>query len=329
MTHRLIGRISLALLLIATMMVSCGQKQEEDTKAKTDAAAQTQSTTTTTPAVKPVTPSSFVGVEKQLMDTLLALWEVKGNLTSVDQAAKMLGVVVTDSVRAEILKQFEANLAVSERLKRYHGYTFVLTNQEKLISQYIMNSEKKNSEFPTLKQIATDLKLSATDASERLKFLAKIGLLYDLGGPNQDNKLGFSYGGAATDFAYDMGLRFHQFIVDNQLPFNVGCAKEALYIVASQYPTSNIRYNTVDPVSLAPIEVSFASAQITAISPDSACFLEGGTCGTNDLFASRENATTFTKTQPQLARQAPPIHDYRERLAQVVEELKQSSTGGK
>lgn len=337
MTHKLIGTTALMIMLIIPLMISCGQKQEQQQseadqrnevkQGETKGAPATQDQKSTI-AIPETAPLGFADVEKRLTDTLLALWSANGNVTSVDQAAKMLGIEVTDSMRAELLTKLGGNLAMSKRLTHYRAYTFILTNQEKLIAQYITIQEKKDSEFPTLKRIASDLKVSESEVSKRLKFLAYVGYLYPLGGVDEYNKLGYSYGTKAADFAFDMGLRFHQFSVDNQVPFNVGCAKEAYYVVASQYPRNKIRYDTVDPLTLTPIEVVFKDEQIVSISPDSACFLEGGSCGANNLFASRANATAWAKTMPQLARQAPPIYDIKERFDKVIEDLKQTPTGG-
>ena len=341
MIQRLIGAITLAVFLTIPLMISCAQKQGQQEN-KSGQVAQTnqvnQGAAKSTPGLPiridtttiPQTSAlGFVDVEKRVTDTLLAVWQFNGIMTSVDQAGKILGLAVTDSMRAELLKKFENNLSMSKRLNHYRPYTFILNNQEKLIGQYIMIHEKKDQEFPELKRIATDLKIPEAKVSERLKFLASIGFLYPLGGVDEYNKLGYSYGGNASDFTFDMGLRFHQFTVDNQPPFNVGCAKEAFFVVAAEYPNNQIRYDTVDPLTLAPIEVVFKDKQVVSVSPDSACFLEGGSCGTNNLFASREDATAWAKAQPQIGHQAPPISGIAETLQSVISELNNSATGGK
>jgi hypothetical protein len=168
MRPKLIIQITLAMLMAFPLLLSCGQKQAADQSSTT----QNRQTATTSDKVQPTAAQDqkatanepptvgFAGVEKRLIDTLLVMWGAKGHMTSIDQAAKMLGVTVNDSVRADMLKELNDNLTMSEKLISYRPATFVLTNREKLIAQYIISSEKKNSEFPAIKQIAADLKIA-------------------------------------------------------------------------------------------------------------------------------------------------------------------------
>jgi hypothetical protein len=339
MRLKLIVQVTLAILLAFPLLLSGGQKQP-GTQSSTAGGGQQATATPGSPpqpteqAPKIATTGSaaaaFTGVEKRLIDTLLVMWGVKGHLTSIEQAAKMLGVTVSDSVRADMLKKLGDNLTISEKLSRYRPATFVLTNREKLIAQYIINSEKTNSEFPTLKQIATDLKIAEPELKSRLKFLAGVGLLYNLGQSDATNKLGYSLGGNLSDFTFDMGLRYHVFYVDNKLPFNVGCAKEALYLISTEFAKNKVRYETTDPLTLAPVVVVFNQGQVDSIVPAEAKFVEGGSCGLNNLFVSQLNGEKWTKALPRLAQQQiPPPYDIREHLAQIAEQSKQQSGGGK
>ena len=343
MRPKLIAQVTFVLLIVFPLMLSCGQKQADSQNAVAKDQTQTAATSQTPPpaanqrpttepqAATPATaPVGFTGVEKQLLDTLLAMWQKKGHLTSVEQAAKMLRVSISDSLRGDMLTKMEKDLSISEKLSRYRSWTFVLTNQEKLIAQYIVNSEKKNSEFPALKQIATDLKLTEAEIKSRLKFFATLGILFDLGKPDETNKLGYSFGANLGSAVYDMGLRFHVFSVDDGAPFNVGCAKEALFLIGTEFTNNKVRYETVDPVTLAPIQVVFDKGQVVSITPPEAKFVEGGSCGANNLFVSQTVADGWVKTQPRLMQpQTAPIYDIRERLAQVIEQAKQQQSGRK
>lgn len=279
------------------MMVSCGQKEE---------AAQTQVAATNV-------PTNFVGVEKQLAGKLFEMWEQKRHVPTVDQAAEILGITATDSVRAEMLKLFTENLSMHERLMRYRAPIFILTNEEKLIAQYIVVNEKKNQEFPTLDKIATDLKMSPERIKDRLVFLSKLGMFYDLGAPDEYNKLGFSYGSSFSDFTFDLGLHQHVFRVKGGKPFNVGCAKEALFEVAASIPKGRVEYRTYDPVSVEPIDIVFEDGEISSVTPESTLLLEGGTCGTNNLYVSEANARVAASTMPQFQNVEPPIQSVKAR----------------
>jgi hypothetical protein len=305
--NRLIIPVVLVITLLP-MMVSCGQKSDS---AKSDVSLAN-------------VPENFVGEERVLVGKLFEMWTKKGHVATVDQAAEALGVTASDSVRADLLAKFEQNLNVHERLGRYGACIFILTNEEKLICQYIVTNEKKNQEFPAVDKIAADLKLSQARVLDRLKFLAALDLFYDLGGPDEYNKLGFSYGHKLGEFTFDLGFHQHVFRVDGGKPFNVGCAKEALFIAATEYAKSRIEYRTYDPLTLEPITVEFVNGEITSVTPETARLLEGGTCGTNDLYVSEENAKAAAATMPKFQTTQAPIHDVKQRFEDVKKQAAES-----
>lgn len=292
--------ISLAtVFILLPMMVSCGQKE------------QSSRTEVSTANV----PEKFVGDERQIVGKLFEMWSRKGHVTSVDQAAAALGIEANDSVRADLLTKFNENLNIHERLGRYRAGTFVLTNDEKRIAEYIIRNEKKNREFPTLEQTAADLNMTPEQVKGRLRFLATIEMFYDLGGPDEYNKLGFSFGHKLSDFTFDLGVRQHVFSVDGGMPMNVGCAKEAFFVVATEFPKNEVTYTTYDPFSLERIEMVFKGDEVVSISPESAKLFEGGTCGTNNLFVSEANARAYAATMPQFQNKEAPIFDPKARFA--------------
>ena len=296
------------IMVLMPLMVSCGQK------------AETPAPSTSTIAI----PDNFSGTEKQLVGKLFEMWSRKGHVATIDQAADALGIQVTDSVRADMLAKFKQNLNIHERISRYRPYIFVLTNDEKMIAEHIMVTEKKNQEFPSLEQVATELKMTPEHVKERLKFLSSLEMFFDLGAPDEYNKLGFSYGHKLADFTFDLGVRQHIFKVDGGKPFNVGCSKEAFFVVATEYPKNKVEYLTYDPVSLEPIDVVFENDEITSIKPEGAMLLEGGTCGTNNLFVSAANAKAFAATMPKFQNKEAPVFDLKTRFADSKKQAAES-----
>ena len=298
--NRLVLFIAVILLLLP-MMVSCGQKDES---------AQSQQSTANV-------PEKFTGVERQLVGKLFDMWSHKGHVASIDQAAAALGIEVADSVRISLMRKFSENLNIHERLGRYRAGVFVLTNEEKHIAEYIIRREKQNQEFPSLEQGATDLKLSPEHIKERLLFLSAVEMFFDLGGPDEYNKLGFSFGHKIGDFTFDLGIRQNILVVDGGLPINVGCAKEAFFVVATEFPNNQVEYRTYDPISLEAIDVVFKDGEIISIAPESAKLFEGGTCGTNNLFTTEANARAYAATLPQFQNKESPIFDLKTRFAET------------
>ncbi len=292
------------IVVMFPLMMSCGQKQGGDSAA----------------AAVPV-PARFTGVEKQVVGKLFELWQKKGHVASVDQAAAILGVEISDSMRIDMLGKFSDSLMMHERLARYRAQTFILTNEEKLIAEYIIATEKHNQEFPTIEQVAAGTGIGVERIKDRLQFLSKLGMFYDLGAPDEYNKLGFSFGQQVGDFTFDLGIRQHIFRVDGGKPENVGCAKEALFIVATDYPTQRVDYRTYDPMTLEPIDVVFEKGEVVSVSPEGARLLEGGTCGTNNLFVSETNARTYSTTIPRFQQDRQfPVFEVKARFDEVKKE---------
>jgi hypothetical protein len=341
MRLRTFQAIFLLFIVVALTTQSCGQKQEQSNEtpsgqvspspaqnsATTSASTQAQQTPTQESPQTPTVAITPNVAEKQLLDTLLSLWKIKGNLTSLDQAGAMIGVEVTDSMRIHLLLYLGQNPQISERIQRYRPFTFVLNNTEKLVAQAIIHFEKLNGAFPSVKTLGEELKLSEKQIRQSLHLLSTFGFLYDLGGPDDDNPLGFSFGANQSAVAFDMGLRFHVFHVDDQPPFNVGCAKEAFYVLFSEFPKSKVKYETVDPSTLQPVTVVFDQSEIVSVSPDSAVILEGGTCGTNNLFVSGENAAAWAATAPNV--RGKQHFDIRSRFATLKAEFNATNTSGK
>lgn len=311
MRYSQLAAFLVALFLSMPMMVSCGQKE----------GAQAG-------AAEVAVPEMFAGEEKPLVAELFKLWTKKGHVASIDQAANVLGVTVSDSIRVDLLNKFRENLTVHERLGRYRANTFVLSNEEKLIAEFIMAYEKRNGEFPTLEQVAAAQNLTPERVKDRLKFMSSVEFFYDLGSPDEYNKLGFSYGHKKGEFVYDLGTRVHEFRVDGGKPFNVGCAKEALFIVASEYPKNHVEYRTYDPMTLEPVEIVFEKGEIQSIKPEVARILEGGTCGTNNIFANEGTARASAATMPKFQAAEPPVYELKPRFEDIkkqAEESKQQS----
>lgn len=303
---RLLGGILIVPVL--AIIFSCGQNEETTDRRKVSEEQQAA----TTQALEKM---ALVGVEKQLVDTLIDLWQDKSNVASVDQAAAMIGVEATDSMRLELLGKFNENLTLSRRLSRYRAYTFILTNEEKLLAQYLVNYEKRAAGFPPPDSVMVVLGISTDQLKGRLDFLVQVGFLFDLGGPDKYNPLGYSYGSKVEDVKFDLGINFHAFYVEDDPPFNVGCAKEALFKLMGDFPDRSVRYETVDPFSLEPVVVEYNSGEIVSVSPEGAVILEGGFCGANNLFTIREHAVTWVKTISYV--RDPQIHDIRARFDEL------------
>lgn len=84
-------------------------------------------------------------------------------------------------------------------------------------------------------------------------------------------------------------------------------------------------YRTYDPTTLEPITVTFDKNQIISVAPETAVILEGGTCGTNNLFVNAEVAHEYAARMPQLQGKTVPVYDVRDRFAETKRQLKEGN----
>lgn len=297
--------VVLAVLTVASVL-SCGQK-EEPPKAESQVSL---------PAVEIDLPV----VQKQVLDTLRVLWQQEKNLTTLLQAAAMLDVELTDTMRIEMMTYMERNLDLSPKLQRFQPYTFVLSNQEKDVGLYLVNYQLGREEFPLVEDIMSHLKLDEETVTGILHFLNRVGFLYDLEGPTDYNKLGYSFGSDRFKFVRDMGLLYHTLIVDSGKPKNVTGAKDVLLLIVEQYESNEVRYETKDPYVLRSITVIFQNGEVASVEPPQAHILEGGTTGTNNLYTSERNARSWARKIPFL--RSPKITPVKVRLDELRELLK-------
>lgn len=310
------------LLVVMTLtlasILSCSKSQE-----KSDIEPATDSEIAATTAA--LNNMNLTGVEKQLVDTLLGLWADRSNISTIDQAGAAIGVDVTDSIRAELIDKFRENRNLSKRLSVYGPYTVALTAPEKRIGQYIVRYQKARQEFPPIDSIAAVTGYKPDEIKSRLKFFSDLSFLFDLGGPDEYNKLGYSYGDRMDEVINNTGLQYHTFYIKGMTPFNVCCAKEAFYKLLKQYPNREVRYETYDPYSIQPVTVEFDNGEITDVKPESAVFLEGGYCVANCLMETRDDATKYVTAIPFV--QNHKIDDPRQRLASLKQEMASTNPG--
>ncbi|MFH2055222.1 MAG: hypothetical protein ABIJ61_04635 [bacterium] len=313
----MIARLTLSVLMAALLLgLGCSSEGGEEAAPATDTGAVLDS------SLAMLDRMGLNETEHELLDTLLYLWSERNIVASVQQAADMKGIEVSDSIRVDLLNKLREHLDLHPQLQLYRPWTFILTEKEKLIGQFIVSFQKDRAEFPTLEMIVEKVHLDPEQVKQRLAFLAQTDFLYDLGGPTEYNALGYSFGTRIGEVLFDMGLHFHTLYVDDKLPVNVGCANEAFYKILRDYAFDNVRYETVDPLTLEPVTVLFDSSQVVSIEPAQVIFLNGWYRGANNLFASQENGEIWTAKTPNVTE--PPYLDIRAYIAQLRAEREKS-----
>ncbi len=92
------------------------------------------------------------------------------------------------------------------------------------------------------------------------------------------------------------------------------------------FPTSKVRYESVDPLSLQPVTMLFENSAIVKVSPESAVFLKGWYRGANNMFVNQESAEIWTAKTPNV--DAPPYLDIKQHVDSLRQQRDESGWDG-
>jgi len=167
--------------------------------------------------VKKLTSGQNKDQQFKVIKYLLADWEKPMHSTSIPIAMKNIGIPQNDDLRLEIVKIFRENKELAKNIKYYGPNNYLLTNTEKLLAKYVINTYDLRKTLPDLTEIAGAINLMENEVRSRLDFLNKAGLLKKSNENNSDYKLADDY----KFFGGPLRYNFHTITLDNGKPFDV------------------------------------------------------------------------------------------------------------
>ncbi len=174
-------------------------------------------------AVYPLFPAPVQGAGrlsdegKQVIDYLLDDWGKQFRSTSIPLAMSNLGMEPNDALCLEIVKFFRNNTQLANNLKWWGANNYILSNEEKLIAKYLINTFADEDRMPGGKELAKALGISQKMLKGRLAFLAKAGLLEESG----DGALGYQLAEGYKRWGGPLRHNFHTVSVGGDKPFDV------------------------------------------------------------------------------------------------------------
>ncbi len=154
---------------------------------------------------------------QQIVEYLLEDWGQRMHSTSIALAMENLGMKPNDAVRLEVGEHFRAHTDLANNLKWWGANNYILSNDEKLIAKYLINTYADEKRIADLKELSTGVGMPENDLKGRLNFIAQAGLLQ----ASSTEKLGYALTDKFTKWGGPLRYNFHTVKQEGAKAFDV------------------------------------------------------------------------------------------------------------
>ena len=154
---------------------------------------------------------------QKIVDYLLDDWGQQMHSTSISLAMENLGMKPRDAVRLEIGEHFRAHTDLANNLKWWGANNYLLSNDEKLIAKYLINTYHDEKRIPDLKELSTGAGVPESDLKGRLNLITQAGLLE----ASKTEKLGYALTDEFTKWGGPLHYNFHTVRQEGAKAFDV------------------------------------------------------------------------------------------------------------
>lgn len=162
-------------------------------------------------------PSDLSAEVQQVVDYLFKDWERQFRSTTISQAMANLDMKPDDALRLQVIDYLRANRDKARNLRTWGPNNYILTNDEKLIAKFLLNTKRDESRLPSRREISSKLDIPEREVGDRLAFMAQVGFLYAI----NDEALGYALGAGAGRWGGPMRHNFHTIHVEGEPVFDV------------------------------------------------------------------------------------------------------------
>ena len=153
----------------------------------------------------------------RVVEYLLDDWKKQFRSTSIPLAMSNVGLDPNDSLRLEIGQYFRDHTDLANNLKWWGTNNYILSNEEKLIAKYLLNTHRDEERLPGLDEVAAVLDLPADRLRARLGFMAQAGLLV----ASADEELGYALADGYKGWGGPLRHNFHTVSIEGEETFDV------------------------------------------------------------------------------------------------------------
>lgn len=154
---------------------------------------------------------------QKVVDYLLKDWEQQFRSTTIPHAMAILGMKADDDLRYEIITHFRTNPELARNLRYWGPNNYLLTNNERRIAKYLLNTKRDEYRKPGIAEIAEIIGLDEGQIPGRLAFLAKVGLMESA----DDSENGYALVAEAETWAGPLRHNFHTVTVEGEEKYDV------------------------------------------------------------------------------------------------------------
>ncbi|MEE8586531.1 MAG: hypothetical protein V3T83_16945 [Acidobacteriota bacterium] len=154
---------------------------------------------------------------QKVVDYLLKDWSKRMHSTSIPQAMENMAMAQDDGLRLEIGEHFRDNSRIAGNVRAWGANNYLLSDQEKRIAKYLINSFNADSKLPDLGQASKALNIPAGRLKQRLAFMARAGFLSGDSGTALGYKLTEKY----MRWGGPLRFNYHTIKVGDEAPFGV------------------------------------------------------------------------------------------------------------
>ncbi len=154
---------------------------------------------------------------QKIVDYLLDDWGQQMHSTSISLAMENLGMKPNDAVRLEVGEPFRAHTNLANNLKWWGVNNYILSNDEKLIAKYLINTYADEKRIADLKELSKEVGIPESDLKGRLNFIAQAGLLQ----ASSTEKLGYVLADKFTKWGGPLRYNFHTVRQEGAKAFDV------------------------------------------------------------------------------------------------------------
>ena len=162
-------------------------------------------------------PADLSAEGRTVVDYLFKDWKQQFRSTTIPQAMGNLGMKPDDAFRHQIIDYLRANLDQARNLRFWGPNNYLLTNDEKLIAKFLLNTYRDEDRLPSRQEISGRVNIPEGEVADRLAFMAQVGFL----DAAQDQALGYALAAGAGQWGGPLRHNFHSIYVEGEPVFDV------------------------------------------------------------------------------------------------------------
>jgi len=121
-----------------------------------------------------------------------------------------------DKLRLSIAEHLRMNKGLAKNLRWWGPNNYILSNDEKRVTKYLIHMIERNGGYPALAEAAISLDLSPKYLNRRLQFMEAVGIV-----KKSENKLKYSLVDNYKTWGGPLRYNFHIISMEGEKPFGV------------------------------------------------------------------------------------------------------------